>query len=29
MVSRRGAQPKQAALAFAQALKEAAGRLPG
>jgi LysR family carnitine catabolism transcriptional activator len=29
VVSRRGAQPKHAALAFARALKEAAARLPG
>ena len=29
VVSRRGAQPKHSALAFAQALKEAASRLPG
>lgn len=29
LVSRRGTQPKHAALAFAQALKEAAARLPG
>jgi len=28
-VSRRGTQPKPSALAFAQALKAAAGRLPG
>jgi DNA-binding transcriptional LysR family regulator len=29
LVSRRGTQPKPTALAFAQALKAAAGRLPG